>query len=71
MIGQRLVCENVPSMQARSAPHDWLTLTAIDTAHLRKSGRLHFISVSLDYSQQATREEMLSDRMLITERISK
>ena len=45
-IGQRLVCENVPRMQARSAPHDWLTLTAIDTAHLCKSGRLHFISVS-------------------------
>ena len=46
-IGQRLVCENVPRMQARSAPHDWLTLTAIDTAHLCKSGQLHFISVSL------------------------
>ena len=48
VIGQRLVCENVPRMQARSAPHDWLTLTAIDTAHLCKSGRLHFISVSLE-----------------------
>ena len=29
-IGQRLVCENVPRMQVRSAPHDWLTLTAAE-----------------------------------------
>ena len=29
------------------------------------------VDIDLDYSQQATREEMLSDRMLITERISK
>ena len=33
-------------MQARSARHDWLTLTAIEPAHLCKSGRPHFISVS-------------------------
>ena len=45
-IGQRLVCENVPRMQARSALHDRLTLTAIDTAHLCESGRPHFISAS-------------------------
>ena len=47
-IGQRLVCENVPRMQARSASHDWLTLTAIEPAHLRESGRLHFINGSLN-----------------------
>ena len=29
-IGQRLICENVPRMQVRSAPHDWLTLTAAE-----------------------------------------
>ena len=52
-IGQRLVCENVPRMQARSAPHDWLTLTAIDTAHLCKSGRPHFISASLESSSSS------------------
>ena len=56
-IGQRLVCENVPRMQARSASHDWLTLTAIEPAHLCKSGRPHFISASSILSLPCSRRE--------------
>ena len=71
-IGQRLVCENVPRMQARSAPHDWLTLTAIDTAHLCKSGRSHFISASLSHHSnhklngitKADRQAQMSEDLL-------
>lgn len=30
LIGKRLVCENVPRVQAQSARHDWQALTAAD-----------------------------------------
>ena len=60
-IGQRFVCENVPRMQARSASHDWLTLTAIDTAHLCKSGRPHFISAPLEKIWRSRNHFLLFD----------
>jgi len=33
VIGKQVVCENDPRVQAQSAQHDWLTLTALRMIH--------------------------------------